>query len=162
MKNFIFSLLLVTSIAGFSQKIERQLVGSGGDSFENTTIKYSHSVGDLTVSSYAGSLIVSSGFQQNIAFPTSIEEVQLNLQVKAYPNPTMNRLEIEMQSDKALFLEVEIRDIQGKKMNAKAQELQVDGLTTTSVDMSSYPKGTYIITLLDNNQVYGSLRVVKN
>ena len=73
--------------------------------------------------------------------------------IKAYPNPTLGRLTVDWP-ETSIF--VEVFDMNG----AQIQGYQLDG--RKSINLSSYPAGTYILRCFDNNgQLIGSTPVIK-
>jgi len=75
----LFSMVLITATAGFSQSIERDVVASSGDYFEGANASLSWTLGEIAVETYtAGNNILTQGFQQ----PSSlISGITLDLNV---------------------------------------------------------------------------------
>lgn len=79
--------------------------------------------------------------------------------LKLYPNPASKQLHIEM-NDVQSHQERSIRiyDMQGRLLDVRA----LDPLTTaTTVDVSSYNQGAYMIVVSDRNGVLGSSKFIK-
>lgn len=64
MKYIIIALLLFTSVS-FSQSIERQVIGSSGNTLSNGTVSLDFTVGELAVTTITdGSVVLTQGFHQ--------------------------------------------------------------------------------------------------
>ena len=77
---------------------------------------------------------------------TGIKELTLSQQIKVYPNPASTLLTIDNGNYSLLNgFSVSITDINGKSVHQSA-------ITTpkSEIDISSWSKGTYILTIIDN------------
>lgn len=73
-KEYLVLMLILISFVGFSQNIERQVIGSAGQSFSNATLSMDFTVGELVVTTITdGSSILTQGFHQG--------EIQLSINV---------------------------------------------------------------------------------
>ena len=142
MRYFTLAILLV-SLSGFSQTISKQVIGPGGQTFENENNKLSYTVGEVAVgamTSEDGSIQLGNGYYPSLDLSTlNTETPELQLQVKVFPNPTKEVIYITHPTEQ--FFEVNITDVSGKQIlqtaHQKQQPLNVQTLTT----------GTYFITV---------------
>ncbi len=144
MRYFTLAILLV-SLSGFSQTISKQVIGPAGATYENGTNKLSYTAGEVLVgamTSEDGSIQLGNGYYPSLdlsTLNTEGPELQLQLQVKVYPNPVTEAIFITHPTEQ--FFEVRITDISGKQIlqtgHQKQQPLNVQTLTT----------GTYFVTV---------------
>ncbi|MEJ5052573.1 T9SS type A sorting domain-containing protein [Chryseobacterium culicis] len=74
----------------------------------------------------------------------SNQEIVIDRVVKLYPNPTRDILNIDFNGKK--FKTLEVYSIDAKKIITK----EVSSLNTTEVNLSQYPAGIYMVTLIDS------------
>ena len=136
-------LFLLASFYCSSQSITKQVIGPGGQTFENGNNKLSYSVGEIAVGAMTdedGSYQLGNGYYPSLNLSTlNTETPELQLQVKVFPNPTKAVIYITHPTEQ--FFEVKITDVSGKQIletaHQRQQPLSVETLTT----------GTYFITV---------------
>ena len=136
-------LFLFVGCFGFSQTISKEVIGPGGQTFENGNNKLSYSVGEVAVGGMTdegGTFQLGNGYYPSLNLSTlNTETPELQLQVKVFPNPTKEVIYITHPTEQ--FFEVRITDVSGKQtlqtQHQKQQPLSVQTLTT----------GTYFITV---------------
>jgi len=87
---------------------------------------------------------------------TSIGEVQNNLKVKIYPNPTTNRFSIDLDETKLKSADVMVYDVQGR--------LVLQTIVTNQkkeVDVSNLTKGIYFVKIYSGNSFVASKLVIE-
>ena len=143
MRYFILAFLLI-GFSSYSQPtISKQVIGTGGATFENGNNKLSYTAGEVVVGAMTdedGSVQLGNGYYPSLNLSTlNIESPELHLQVKVYPNPVSEAIYITHPTEQ--FFEVRITDVSGKQIlqttHQKQQPLSVQTLTT----------GTYFITV---------------
>jgi len=142
MRYLILAIFLV-SLSGNSQTISKQVIGPGGQTFENGNNKLSYSVGEVAVGAMTdeeGTYQLGNGYYPSLNLSTlNTETPELQLQVKVFPNPSKEVIYITHPTEQ--IFEVRIADISGKQIlqtqHQKQQPLSVQTLTT----------GTYFITV---------------
>lgn len=164
MKNLtVLVVLMVFVLTLPAQSIERKVISSSGGVFTNLDLKIFFTVGELSPHYFSNSnLIVSQGFQQNNVNITSLVENNTNLEVSAYPNPTNDFLQIELESKDQIEITFEIMDIQGKRVIHSTPNFSFQGKGKTLIDVSELPNGSYLILLFNNAQKIGDLKIIKN
>ena len=81
--------------------------------------------------------------------PTFIEQLTADLQVKIYPNPTQGFLQVEIiGNENDNRTQIAVFNQSGQQVIATQSSGQL-----TSVDMSSFPAGTYILRLSINERI---------
>jgi len=126
--------------------------GSGGSS--------SYSVGQVVYTANTGTNgSVAQGVQQayEIYASVGIELTEINLELVAYPNPTINSLTLTIGNYNNEKLSYQLYDIQGKLLDSE-QVISDE----TSIDMLDLPTSTYLLNILDNNSLIKTFRIIKN
>ena len=143
MRYFIIAFLLLGLSSYAQPTISKQVIGPGGQTFENGNNKLSYSVGEVAVGAMTdddGTYQLGNGYYPSLNLSTlNTETPELQLQVKVFPNPTKEVIYITHPTEQ--FFEVSITDVSGKQIlqtaHQKQQPLKVQTLTT----------GTYFITV---------------
>jgi hypothetical protein len=102
---------------------------------------------------------VSQGVQQAYEiFTLSIKETELNISLKAFPNPTLDNLTLQISDYKNEKLSYQLYDIQGRLLNNGQIVAQ-----QTNIEMTSLPTAIYFINVVNQeNQKVQSFKIVKN
>ena len=140
---YFFLAFLLLNLSSYSQTISKQVIGPGGQTFENGNNSLSHTVGEVAVGAMTdedGTYQLGNGYYPSLNLSTlNTETPELKLQVKVFPNPTKEVIFITHPTEQ--FFEVKIADVSGKQIlqtaHQKQQPLSVQILTT----------GTYFITV---------------
>lgn len=82
-----------------------------------------------------------------VGFANTIEDVITNNKIKIYPNPTSDKIFIEVDSDLD-NLKIEILSISGQVLLIK--ETESHRIIKEELDLSSYPKGVYFVRIYNN------------
>jgi Leucine-rich repeat (LRR) protein len=80
--------------------------------------------------------------------------------LKAYPNPVDKQLQIEFTTTETGDMNISLTDVLGRQMSAQTVEA-TKGLNGATVDVSSLPRGVYMLTLR-NGKTQVVQRIVKN
>lgn len=136
----IFTTFSITNII-FCQ----ELISTSGDTFEADNINVSWSLGEVVCETFTeGDLILTNGFHQPIIIISKISKSE-NSTVKVYPNPTNNYIFI--QQEESNFCRYQVFDINGRILDVgDCKEAQ------SIINISDYPKATYLLVLYNNNQ----------
>tara|TARA_B110000003_G_C16532195_1_gene489344 strand:+ start:163 stop:627 length:465 start_codon:yes stop_codon:yes gene_type:complete len=145
----ILLILLFFPMIGFGQILSPSVIGSAGASFNNSTFSTDLTVGEVTIETFNNITILTQGFHQVIE-DINIDIVNLNLNIKVYPNPTSNFLIIELEQN--VNADLFVYDINGKlvikdKLNKEQQK---------QLDFSFLNQGNYLlhINIADHQSVY--------
>jgi hypothetical protein len=126
--------------------------GSGGTA--------AFSVGQVvyTVNTNASGTL-SQGVQQAYEiFTLSIKETELNISLKAFPNPTLDNLTLQIRDYNNEKLSYQLYDIQGRLLNNGQIVAQ-----QTNIEMTSLPTAIYFINVVNQeNQKVQSFKIIKN
>jgi hypothetical protein len=159
MKHIKIKLSVLLLGIGMTVQAQQATTTSGGDaSGSGGTANFS--VGQVVYTANTNaSGTVSQGVQQAFEiFTLSIKETELNISLKAFPNPTLNNLTLQISDYKNEKLSYQLYDIQGRLLNNGQIVAQ-----QTNIEMTSLPTAIYFINVVNQeNQKVQSFKIVKN
>lgn len=163
MKNiFVLAAAMTASLAVAAQSADRQVLGSGGSSFANTSVQVDYTVGETVIQGgSSGSYTISQGFQQNDMNPTAIREKQLRVDFALYPNPAREQITLSLGAVSPFGIRLSLSDIAGAVWFADTQEEKVSGSYKRDISLSGLASGVYFINLYTDDVLYKSIRFVK-
>lgn len=109
-----------------------------------------------TVSS--GNNILTQGFNQTMMVTYAATGVLLipDLKLTAYPNPTVDMVNVMVDNPSAYSLSLSVSDIKG---NLLYRETHIS--TNTQIDLRTFATGVYILAVTYNNQVIKTFKIQK-
>jgi len=145
---------LFISVNSFAQESPTaaggEATGAGGTA--------SYSVGQVFYNTHFGTNYnVAQGLQQAYEISTTIgiNETAINLELSVYPNPTTNYLTLKVEKTEGLSYQV--YDMQGRLIANK----KVTGVST-KIEMGSLASATYFLSVVKDNQIIKTFRIIKN
>ena len=160
----LFLLLLASTCLSAQVTLERQVVGSLGQSFADGSLQISSTVGEAAVTTLSGDgLLLTQGFHQ--AEREDLTSVQLVPDILSdlavYPNPATNHFWVQVASPAAQSLRFEVMDATGRKLTSLTRRLSAGTETRVNFNATDWPAGLYLIRLLTNNgTLAGSARLI--
>ena len=148
----------------YAQSIAPQSVNSAGVKMTQANGSLSFTVGELVVLSQTDSdgNTLGGGFTAGATLTTvSIEETDAAvLDVKVYPNPTSELVNILINHSIVDQVVITITDMQGKEVYSG----KYAGISNViGINTASYATGTYVLSLKNlNNQVLGTYKIIKH
>lgn len=148
----------------YAQSIAPQSVNSGGTKMTQVNGSLSFTVGELVVRTQTDSEgnTLGGGFNSGATLTTvSIKETDATLlDVKVYPNPTTELVNIQINHSTIDQVIITITDLQGKEVYIG----KYAGVSNViGINIASYATGTYMLTLKDkNNWVLGTYKIIKH
>jgi hypothetical protein len=137
----VFILLGLTLLIPVSaQTIERQVVSSSGTTYVQGGYSLDFTLGEMMDTTLANGETLNQGFHQVWAVITAVGNNIADLEIRVYPNPMTNMLNIE-GTEKTI---ISLSDLQGRVWIRK----QIEPGTET-MDVSLLPIGTYFIRTSD-------------
>lgn len=155
---------LLLGTMSYAQSIAPQSVNSGGTKMTQANGSLSFTVGELVVLSQTDSdgNTLGGGFTAGATLTTlSIQETDAAiLDIKVYPNPTTELVNIQINHSTIDQVVVTITDLQGKEVYSG----KYAGISNViGINTASYATGTYVLSLKNlNNQVLGTYKIIKN
>jgi hypothetical protein len=154
-KNMIQKIILICLSVGFfqlarSQSISPQVIANSGKYMNAGGNSMEFTVGELVVATTSGTgSMLTQGFHQTYTTTSSIDEIEVTIAIKVYPNPTADWLNIIVETGKKVEFVAVIRDGYGRKVldecNSNGSQLQLN--------LSTLAAGSYFISLvnIENN-----------
>jgi len=154
--NLIIMLLLAGCFTGVWA--QEAVLATGGNA-AGSGGKVSYSVGQIAYTSQAGSNgSVSQGVQQSYEITNvGIENVNINLEMSAFPNPTTDNLTLRINDFEISNLTFQVFDVNGKLL----QEKKIAG-NQTVIDFGKYSSGIYFLKIRQGKVEVKSFKVVRN
>ena len=152
---FIFSFLLLTSVLS----AQKTFSSSGFNSNGNSGI-ITYSVGQVVIdfnTGNNGSLI--QGVQQPYEIFSTLgnDILNINLNLIAYPNPTTDQLVLGIENFKGKKFYYQLFNMEGKSL---LYDNCVDN--KTHINLNEFPSNTYLLSIVENNTVIKTFRIIKN
>ena len=140
-KNYVFLMSIFCCYSLSAQTISKQVIGAAGKTQTNSNLIVSWTAGEPVVGLMtAGSDQLSNGYYSAMDLQSlSIEDNSLDLQIKAYPNPTSQLLYVshpELNS-----FSIQISDLNGKQIYSGTINKE------TPLDVSNYTQGMYLLSI---------------
>ena len=148
----------MTSLA-FSQTASPELISSSGDSFNNATYQLDWSIGEcVTATHTAGDFVITQGFHQNSYVVTTVEDLRADIEMSVYPNPTTDFVSLNF-AKVSNFGKVSytVTDFSGRVLQTANFAGDIE-----QINFSNYAVGTYFISVVENNQLIKSFKIIKN
>jgi len=158
----IFVVTLLLGTMGYAQRIAPQSVNSGGTKMNQVICSLSFTLGELVVQSQTDSdgNTLDGGFTAGATVTTaSIQGTDVNLlDVKVFPNPTTELVNIRINHSTLEQVIVSITDIQGEEVYYG----KYAGISNTiGINTATYAPGTYMLFLKNkNNLVLGTYKII--
>jgi hypothetical protein len=152
----LFILLLITCIAQ-AQSISKQVIGAAGKTQTVVNSKLSWTLGEPVVGLMtAGGKQLSNGYYPALNLQAlSIEDIDMYVQIKLYPNPTSQALYVSHPELNSFI--IMIVDLNGKQVYAGTIYKE------EPLDVSNYTKGMYIVTIEDKtSNKKNTFKIIKN
>ncbi|MFZ4413649.1 MAG: T9SS type A sorting domain-containing protein [Bacteroidales bacterium] len=150
---FIFYFLSLTSIS-FSQSIIRSSINCFGNSTINENVLFRQTAGQPSNTAlFINAQQLRQGFQQPISFvlhPFTENDITINI----YPNPAKKKTELLISGFISDF-EIVISLITGKELKRFHTEKSIN-----SIDCSDLADGIYIVSIVKNNKLYASKKLI--
>ena len=153
---FVFVLFLIAS----KTQAQQDVVASGGNASNTDGSSISYSVGQVfyTITLDSGVSIIQ-GLQQpyEISNFLGLDQVDINLSIAAYPNPTNNVLNLTVGNHDEKDLSYQLFDITGRFIENKKIESK-----ETSIVMQNLNNSVYLLKIVQNNKDLKTFKIVKN
>lgn len=152
----ISSILLVLAAHMMSaQDLSPEVVATAGETFSTNSLTLDWTLGEIMTESYSGTIVLTQGFHQPDNNTTSLEDLASVVgTITVYPNPTTDFIVIE--TEQAGNLELVLFDMSGRSVLRQ----NVSG-SSSQLDLSGLPDGSYLLRLSDGQQAARSIRISK-
>lgn len=135
----------------------QEVISSQGNSYSNATHSIDYTIGEpVTATASNGVNDLTQGFHQTNLTITSVEDLDANISVNLFPNPTSEFVNLTV--DKYEDLTLRLFDASGKLVKELALNQSL-----TSVKVSEYADGTYLLTLTHKeDKKIKTFKIIKN
>lgn len=157
--NYYLFILFLTSISVVKSYSQESVTVSGGTA-TGTGGTASYSIGQTTFTSQISSGgIVSSGVQQAYEIVTlgNNDFAEINLVMSAYPNPSIDVLNLVVSDEKWSGMSYQLFDLNGKTLS----KLQKMITSETSVSMQELQRGIYFLTITNGLKTIKTFKIIK-
>ncbi len=158
MKTFIYGCILILySIPSYNQSLSNQVLASGGTTMEVPQAgSISWTMGELFFETYKGDIHLTQGFHQayNVIINSLSETDNEVLNFRVFPNPATDRFFVE-SSQIGTSHQAILFNLFGQPL----QQIFIDGQTT--VDLTHYPAGMYLLQIQGKNGNRQSYKIQK-
>lgn len=151
--------LLLLGFSLTTAQAQQASTATGGDaSGSGGTAAYS--IGQVVYTTNTGTNgSVAQGVQQpfEISVVVGLEDNQISLNVKAYPNPTTDYLTLSVGNSELSNLNFQLFDISGKLIESK----KIVNSSET-IRMEELPRAIYFLKVINNNKEIKTFKIIKN
>jgi len=158
-KIFILSVFVIFFFTpGHSQPGTVELNPAAAGSYTGPDFTLCWSIGEGVIETFSeNNVILTQGFHQPSLKVTLVEESNYpDIQLSVFPNPVIDFLTIDLNSEKNIKCVLELYEISGKLVLRKSLEGKK---WTETLDMRNYSSNLYMLRVLDSNR--GSLNIFK-
>lgn len=153
----VFLIIVLSFLAHLSLSAQVSTNVAGKD-FQTANGSVSFSLGQVFYEHYGDNEIsISEGVQQayKISTTTGLDFEFINLEVKAYPNPTTDYLNLKIHGDFQNF-GYSVKDLNGRLVAHGKIKTE-----NTLINMQNLSAGVYLISALEENQIIKTFKIVK-
>lgn len=155
MKHIFLFTALFLGLNSFSQSLQPQAIANGGTSYSNASGQLDWTIGEPVTATLSSGNSISQGFHQpDLSITTGMATEELD-GISIYPNPTVSAINLQFENIKK-NASVELYDAAGKLVYTTAVT------PAMQIDMTNMPKGTYLLTVIENNKRTRTAQVIKN
>ena len=153
MKYFILSCIFLFSINNaYSQS---SFVASGGNSESLNTLNIDYSIGQIFYQNVSSNINYKEGVLQSFYIDGDVIEFDF-ISLKAYPNPTTNKIFISLGIDDIGALSYSVSSVSG----AYIMEGDIDS-NPFSLDVSTLANGVYFVHIFKQEKLNKTIKIIK-
>lgn len=146
---FLLPLLFASALTYGQISLDRQVIGSAGQSASTSSLLVDYTVGETMVTTAsAGTIILTQGFHQPTDNLVSITPKEWDLSLQAYPNPTTHSVLLDFKVADPQELTLSVYHSNGQLVRP-AEKLTLHDRLQHTLDFSRLSSGTYFIHLQD-------------
>jgi hypothetical protein len=157
MRTIVLFTMILLSI---SVSAQRQIVSTAGETDKNSAGSISWTMGEVVAGTLgSGELMLSQGFQQgSIEVKTGlVNSSEFSIDIKAYPNPVRDKMNLELVNPGKLPLYVELYNIKGvllQRREVNASELELN--------FQNYASGQYVLRIKSEEKLVQTFFIIKH
>jgi len=148
----IICIFVLAATTANAQTLERNVVASSGRYLTNPNINLTLSctIGEPVVETLTDiKLILTQGFQQPLEneVETSIDYTTVDWNIKAFPNPFSDVLNVEISSDIATEFTITVTNLLGQNFGGQYLANHYPGKNVYQLNTANLSQGMYIVTV---------------
>jgi hypothetical protein len=147
MKRYIFILFSMLFAFSVNAQIKQEVIASAGGYNINGALSISWTLGETiipTFTSQDGSLILTHGFQQKLIVTTVEENLDLLVNIKVFPNPASEVLNIQFEAPVEGEIVLSILDSQGRLVK---RDIIESTMVEKQINLQDIPAGIYYLRM---------------
>jgi hypothetical protein len=162
MKRALFFLLMIICICNISaQSSSPEIVSSAGETFQGNSMQIDWTLGELAATIIqSSSLQITQGFHQPNYTITSVNELPQEIgEIKVYPNPASERIEMKLNFEKNRNVKIQLINFNGRLIwTTNKNGNQIEQVT----EIADLPNGNYFLNfLIDGNKYSQTFKIQK-
>lgn len=156
-KQITLCAILLLGIGLTGLQAQTSVNAAGGNAFSSAG-SISYSVGQVF---YTSNIVVTGSVLQGVQqpyeiFPVGINEIDMNISLSVFPNPTSDYLTLSIDDFDNSNLSYQLYDMSGKLLQSKKlTDMQ------TQIDMSNYEAAMYYVKVAQGNKEIKTFKVIK-
>lgn len=158
-KKTTYYVALLFSIGMLTTHAQENTVSSGGNA-TGSGGSVSYSVGQaFYITGNDASGAVAQGVQQpyEIQVLLGVEEHEINLYAKVYPNPTTHFINLSVGTSNIPDLSYQLYDYTGRVLSSGTIANK-----DTSISMANYPQANYVLSVTKDNKTIKTFKILKH
>lgn len=141
------------------QSLAPEVISSAGNYYDNGTVSLSWTLGEsVTETVTDGNTILTQGFQQSRYDIVAVENIEQNLNISLYPNPTSQYLNLDWEIPGENSIIVELVDMTGKTLVSKSYK---ETKSQKQINLSTYPAAEYFVKVSSGSNILKTYKVTK-
>jgi len=145
MKHLFIIFILVFFALSARAQVKQEVIASAGGYDENGNLSISWTLGETIIPTFTnGDLVLTHGFQQQLIITTVSELLEVQVDVKIYPNPASDIVNIQFESPVDGEIILTIIDSYGKLVR---RDLIESTTIEKQINLQDIPAGIYYLRL---------------
>jgi hypothetical protein len=155
---FACTMLVALLVLNLKISMAQQVVASSGESLANSSGSLSFTLGELAIETKSGSPgILTEGFHQPTITITSLDEpVKVGYSITAFPNPTSDFVNLEIENEELTGLSYILYDATGKDILSGTIENK-----TTEISFSELKTAIYFLKIETDGKLVKTFKISK-
>jgi hypothetical protein len=159
MKYLFYILLITFSLPVLSQNVSQNVISNAGNYYNSADFSVSWTVGQPVINTLeSNNIIVTQGFQQSKFSISKIEENISNFDVKIFPNPASDFINVIVNTENNISLLLKILDINGHVV----RQAKTGNNKESTINIKKLPESIYFIKVINKtDNTYNVYKLVK-
>jgi len=161
MRYLIITLFFLSVLNLKAQILEKQVIGSTGDTNTAGGMTLTATAGELSVETKTGSFTLTEGFHQGFADENvAIKNISIDVEYSLFPNPSSYFINVKLDLSETISGEMQIINALGKTV--LATQYFSGTAVNTKFDISRLTNGVYFLNIVFENKETEQISFIKN